>query len=218
MLSALDLKELENKAFRATQQDGLWDIYIGCVVLSMSVLAYSNASEAFPLARFSLFLVGLGISYLIFWAGKKYLITPRLGQVKFGPRRQKRKRILAIVLSAMVLLQLILLGGTLLLVSNPQWTADLGFTRTGNDVERMVVAVIGALIVGCSTAIIAYFNDFMRGYYIAIIISLAVFSLIYFGEPIYLIVAALLISIPGVVLFIRFMREHPVPPSQINHD
>jgi len=218
MLTTLDLKELEKKAFRATHQDGLWDIYMGCVVLSMSILAYSNASEAFPLVRFGLFLVGLGISYLIFWGGKKYLITPRLGQVKFGSRRQKRKRTLTYVLSGMVLLQLVLLVGTIFLGRNPQLAATLGFTSAGDDVERMVVAVIGAIIVGCSTAIIAYFNDFLRGYYIAFIMELAVFALIFFGEPIYLIVAGLLIIVPGVVLFIRFMREHPLPPAGANHD
>jgi hypothetical protein len=42
--------------------------------------------------------------------------------------------------------------------------------------------------------------------------------MIYFGEPIYLIIAGLLIIAPGVVLFIRFMRDHPLPPTTVNHD
>jgi hypothetical protein len=172
MKNTLDLKNLEKKAFRATHQDGLWDIYMGGVVMSMAILAYSEASEAFPLLRFSIFLFGLGASYLIFWAGKKYITTPRLGQVKFGPQRQNRKRTLAMVLAGMVFVQVVFLIGTIFLWRNPQWAASLGFGQTNPDLERLMVAVVGALFVGPSVALIAYFNDFTRGYYIAFIMSL----------------------------------------------
>jgi hypothetical protein len=218
MSSSLDLKNIEKKAFRAPHQDGLWDIYIGGVVLSMSVLAYSSASEARPVLRFGLYLAGMGVFYLIFWGGRKYLTTPRLGQVKFGPRRQRRKLTMTIILAGIVLLQAILLVGTIFLWMNPQWATSLGFSRSGLDSERLLVAIIGALFVGPSMVLIAYFNDFLRGYYIALILSLAVFSLIWFGQPIYLIVAALLILVPGVVLFFRFLRAHPLPPPEVSHD
>jgi hypothetical protein len=217
MNDIFDLKRLEKKAFRATHQDGLWDIYMGGVVMSMAVLAYHEDSDAFPLVRFSIFLFGLGAAYLIFWAGKKYITTPRLGQVKFGPQRQKRKRILAMVMSGMVFVQIVFLIGTTILWKNPQWAMSLEFVQTNQDVERMIVAVIGALFVGPSIALIAYFNDFMRGFYIAFIVSLGVFSLIWFGKPIYLIAAGLVIIVPGVILFVRFLREYPRPPAKVTH-
>lgn len=218
MNNIFDLKGLEKKAFRATHQDGLWDIYMGGVVMSMAVLAYSEASDAFPLLRFSIFLLGLGASYLIFWAGKKYITTPRLGQVKFGPQRQRRKRTLVMVMSGLVLVQAVLLIGTIILWRNPQWVASLGFGQANPDLERLIVAVIGAMFVGPSIALIAYFNDFVRGYYIAFIVSLGVFSLIWFGKPIYLIAVGLLIMIPGVILFVRFLQDHPLPPAEVTHD
>jgi hypothetical protein len=218
MTDLIDLRNIEQKAFRATHQDGLWDIYAGGVVLCMSFLAYTTDSEAKPFMRFGLFLAGLAVCYLIFWGGKKYLTTPRLGQVKFGPHRQKRKLIMVSVLSGIVLLQVIILAGTILMWKNPDWATRLGFHTTHRDLERMVVAIIGALFVGPSMIFMAYFNDFLRGYYIAIILSLAVFSLIWFGQPIYLIIAGLLIMIPGVVIFIRFLHEHPLPPAEASHD
>jgi hypothetical protein len=218
MSTSLDLKNIEKKAFRAAHQDGLWDIYIGGVVLSMSVLAYSTASEAKPFLRFGLYLAGMGMFYLIFWSGKKYLTTPRLGQVRYGPRRQKRKLTMMLVLAGIVLLQLIFLVGTIFLWVNPERATSLGFSHSGLDSERMLVAIVGALFVGPSMVLISYFNDFLRGYYIAFIMSLAVFSLIWFGQPIYLIIAALLIILPGVVVFVRFLREHPLPPSEVSHD
>lgn len=218
MSDSLDLKNIEKKAFRAVHQDGLWDIYIGGVVLCMSFLAYSTAGEAKPILRFGLYLAGMGVFYLFYWGGKKYLTTPRLGQVKFGPRRQKRKLTMMIVLAGIVLLQVVILFGTTLLWKNPVWAAQLGFSHSALDGERLLVAIIGALFVGPSMVLLAYFNEFLRGYYIAFILSLAVFSLIWFGQPIYLITSALLIILPGVVLFVRFLRTHPLPPAEVSHD
>ncbi len=217
MSETLDLKAIERKAFRATHQDGLWDIYIGGVVLCMTILTYSTDSEEFPLLSFGLYLLGLGASWLIFWAGKKFITAPRLGQVKFGPQRQRRKRTLVTILVGIVLLQTILVALTILLWANPEWAARLGITGSDPDIERLLVASIGALFVGPSMVILAYFKDFTRGYYIAFILSLAVFSLIWFGQPVYLIVAALIIMIPGVVLFVRFLRQHPLPPAEVRH-
>ena len=218
MTNTFDLKTIEKKAFRATHQDGLEDIYQGGVVLCMSFLAYTTASESKPLLRFGLFMAGLGLFYLIFWSGKKYITTPRLGQVKFGPQRQKRKLIMTSVLAAIVLVQVMLLAGTILLWKNPDWATRLGFHTTNQDLERMVVAIIGALFVGPSMVLLAYFNDFLRGYYIAFITSLAVFALIWFGQPVYLIIAGLVIMVPGVILFVRFLRQHPLPPTEASHD
>jgi hypothetical protein len=218
MSDTLDLKTIEKKAFRAVHQDGLWDIYIGGIVMSMSVLANSTSSEAKPFLRFGFYMAGMGVFYLLFWAGKKYLTIPRLGQVKFGPRRQKRRLTMMIVMVGIVLLQFVILLGTIFLWQNPERAAVLGFSQTDPDLERLLVATIGALFVGPSMVLLAYFNEFMRGYYIAVILSLAVFSLIWFGEPVYLIVAGLLILIPGVVLFIRFLRNHPLPPAEVSYD
>jgi hypothetical protein len=218
MSETLDLKNIEKKAFRSVNQDGLLDIQIGGVVLSMSVLPFITDSETFPILGFGLFLAGLILSYLVFWVGKKYITIPRMGQVKFGPRRQRRKLTLVLVLSGIVLLQVILLFGTIFLWAHPEWATRLGFSGSNPDLERLIVAVVGALFVGPSMALITYFNDFTRGYYIAVVLSLAVFSWIWFDQPLSLIVGGLLILIPGVVLFIRFLREHPLPPAEVTHD
>jgi hypothetical protein len=218
MSEKLDLKGIERKAFRSVHQDGLWDIYIGGIVLCMSFLAYTVSNEAKPLLRFGLYLAGMGVFYLIFWAGKKYLTTPRLGQVKFGPRRQKRKQIMLGVLAGIVGLLVVILVGTILLWKNPNLAARLGFSQANPDLERLLVATIGALFVGPSMVLLAYFNEFMRGYYIAVILSLAVFSLTWFGKPVYLVLSGLLIIIPGLILFVRFLRSHPLPPVEVTYD
>ena len=40
MNTQLSLKEVERKAFRATYQDGLWDLYFGLIVICMSIFVY----------------------------------------------------------------------------------------------------------------------------------------------------------------------------------
>jgi hypothetical protein len=218
MSTLLDLKSLERKTFRSVHQDGLRDVYIGGVLLCMSLLATSNTNSNNLLLRIGLCLAGIGLFYLIFWGGKKYLTLPRLGQVKFGPQRQKRKMTMIIILTGIVLLQVIILVGTLYLWTNPGWLAFLRSSPSDLDRERLLVATIGALFVGPSTVLIAYFNEFLRGYYIAFILSLAIFAYVWFSQPIYLVAAALLIMLPGIFLFIRFLRQHPLLSTESNHD
>ena len=218
MATTLDLKSLEKKAFRSMHQDGLLDINMGGTVASFAVLEYHQASEAFPLMQFSLFLAGLLASTIIFWVGKKFITVPRLGQVKFGPQRQRRARTLMMVLSGIVLLQVLIFIGTTVLWHNPQWAAKIGFGQATGDLGRLTVAIVGALFVGPSLTLVAFFTDFLRGYYIAFIISLGVFSLIWFDNPIYMIAAGLIVIIPGVILFIRFLRQYPLPPVAVTHD
>jgi hypothetical protein len=42
----------------------------------------------------------------------------------------------------------------------------------------------------------------------------AVFAMIWFNQQVYLLIAAAMIIIPGVVLFVRFLRKHPRPPAE----
>ena len=118
---------------------------------------------------------------------------------------------MALILAGIVLLQVLFVVGTALLRSNPDWGRQLGFGLSDPEYEHLLVAAIGVLFVGPSITLIAYFTDFPRGYYIAFILSLAVFLLIWFGEPLYLVAAGLVVIIPGMVLFIRFLRQHPLP-------
>jgi hypothetical protein len=217
MSTSLNLKEIERKAFRSTYQDGLWDIYIGGIILSMTVLVGSGEGETFTPQRLLLYILGMGVFGLVFWGGKKFLTVPRLGQVKFGAQRKRRSLTLGIILAGIVLLQVIFVAGTALLRSHPEWARGLGFGLASLDYEHLLVAAVGALFVGPSMILIAYFTDFLRGYYIALMLSLAVFLLIWFREPIYLIAAGLLVIIPGVVLLVRFLRQHPLPSTEARH-
>jgi len=218
MSTSLNLKEIERKAFRAAHQDGLWDIYFGGIILSMAIMLNPDQGELFQASRFGLYGFALMAACLIFLGGKLFITRPRLGQVKFGPQRKRRNLTLGIVLGCIVAMHTLIFIGSLLLWDHPEWAVRLGIAQMDADMERLLVAIITGMIVGPSMILIAYFLEFMRGYYIAFIMSLAAFSLVWFGEPVYLIAAGLVVIIPGVVLFIRFLRQYPLHRQEAHRD
>lgn len=217
MSTPLDLRNLEKRTFRTLFEDGLLDINIAGVVASMALLAFPPEEDTGRWARYGLFMVGLLASTLIYQLGKKFITGPRMGQVVFGPARRRRKATLAAILGAIVGVQVLFVLGSIVLWNNPDLAARLGWTGTP-DRERLIVSMIGALFVGPSMALMAYFNDFTRGYYIAVLLSLGVFLLIWFHSSLMMMAAAALIFIPGVVLFVRFLRKYPLPPVEARHD
>ena len=209
MVTQLDLKQIERKAFRSTYEDGLWDIYYGLIVVCMSIFIYRPETGYSPMNIFLSTLM-ITLSYALFWAAKKYITVPRMGQVRFGPERKQKAKRLAIILGVFVLFQVVLVGLTAL-----GW---LNNTLTKFDAGLLVVALIGSSIVGTSMIVVAYYSDFPRGYYIAIMMALAVFLMIYTNQPIYAILIGTLIIIPGVVLLVRFLKKYPRPDGTGSHE
>lgn len=217
MSDPLDLRQIEKKAFRTTWEDGLLDINFGGIVASFALLAILPAEDTFRFLRYVLFTVCAVGSMLIYQLGKKYITQPRIGQVTFGAMRKRRKAVLGVVLGGIVGLQVLIVLFSVLLMNNPGLAGQLGLPNAGQDFERLLVAVIGTLFVGPSLTLMAYFSDWSRGYYIAVLMSVAVFLLIWFDNYWFLMAAAALIIIPGVVLFIRFLRKYPLPPAEVPH-
>ncbi len=217
MTTQLNLKEIERKAFRSTYQDGLRDIHMGLVVVCMSIFVY-RPPEGYSLMNILLALAAFGAAYVLFWAGKKFITLPRMGQVRFGAARKQKKTTLTVILSVVVLIQLAVLGLTVLAWANPQVGAQVKSFFKASDVMDLVVAAVGSLFVGPSMILVAYFTDFQRGYYIAVLMSLAVFLMLYLNQPIYPILIGTLIVLPGLVIFVRFLRKYPLPHEGANHE
>src|SRR4030043_338092 len=210
MSNVLDLKQIERKAFRSTYEDGLLDIFMGAFVACMAITLYHPESGYSPMNIIGMILI-YAVVYSLFWAAKKYITLPRMGQVRFGPTRQHKKKTLAIILGIIVLIQTIFVGMTIVGWHNPVFGEKL-FGSFGNySMEHLAVAALGSLFVGPSMLVIAYLIDFPRGYYIAVLMALAVFLMILINQPIYPVGISGLIILPGVVLFINFLKKYPIP-------
>jgi hypothetical protein len=179
----------------------------------MSVFLYRPESGYSPVNIIVMVLL-LSVAYGLFWAGKKYITLPRMGQVRFGPVRQQRKKTMAIILGIIVLIQVLFVGLTAIGRYYPQVGGSL---FGGNDAELIVVAAISSLFVGVPMLLIAYMNDFPRGYYIVVMMSLAVFLMILTNQPLYPAVLGILIIIPGVVLMINFLKKYPLHQQEETH-
>ena len=109
----LSVKEAERKAFRlSNSQDGLYDIFVGTYFVLLSVMPWLDENGLqtpwnVVLVMTLGFLILFGIILL-----KKFLIAPRIGQVRYGADRKKRMKRLAIVMAVLFLLTLILFGMT----------------------------------------------------------------------------------------------------------
>jgi hypothetical protein len=213
MSTQLDLKEIERKAFRSTYQDGLWDIYFGVIVICMAVFIIRPAGGYCPV-NIVLAVCAMAGAYSLFWAAKKYITLPRMGQVRFGEPRTKRRQTLAILGGVVVLIQVVFIALQLYAMEHPEIGVKLNAFLKDRDAMNLAVASIGALFVCPGMLLVAYFRDFSRGYYIAILMGLAVFLTLYLNQPVYPILIGGLIVLPGLVLLARFMKTYPLQPKE----
>ena len=212
-----NLKELERKAFLSTFQDGLWDVTWGLIVIGMAFFVY-RPEQGYGIQNFVLLLLTFSLANLVFWVGKKFITVPRMGQVSFGPLRKQKARTLAFILGAFIMVQAAIVLVTQAGGLNAGFGVMLSFLLGSGSLGRMPVAVVGSLFVGPSMILIAFFSDFSRGYYVAILMALEVFLMILLNQPIYPILIGTLILIPGVVLFIRFLRKYPLYREETAHE
>jgi len=217
MSAVLNLKEIERRAFRSTYQDGLWDIYFGAIVMAMAAFMY-RPEDGYSLANIILAMVVIAVAGGLLLVGKMLITLPRMGQVRFGPARKQKGTTLAIILGLVVLVQVGIVGLTAFDWLNPQVGAQINDFLAGHSLERLAVAAVGSLFVGPSMILIAYFSDFPRCYYIAVMMSLAGFLMILLNRPVYAVIIGGLISLPGLVLFVRFLKRYPLPQEEVSNE
>lgn len=198
-----NLKEAERKVFTATFQDGLLEIFLGCFVLMFAIAPLLSVSLGDFWSSF-VFLPFWALVYLAIHFVRKHVVRPRLGQVGFGPAR--KARLVRFNLWMLLVLVAGLLLGILAAVNplGPGWIYQ---------------AVFGLLVLALAS-VAAYFLDFDRLYLYGVLFAFSpmVGEWLYqnlgashHGYPIVFGAAASLMILTGLILFIRFLREHPLP-------
>ena len=94
-MEQLNAKALEKKAFRSFFKDGIYDLFLGLILLSFGLPLIFNefgwldyVTHRLPLLIPILLNVG---ALLLFVFGKKFITTPRLGVVHFRKTRKRRR-------------------------------------------------------------------------------------------------------------------------------
>ena len=196
MKQPLDLKSLERKAFRSFYQDGIWDIFFGLMMLAMWVPTLFDNMDNKGIRTISLILIEMmAVFFLIF--GKKAITTPRLGNVNFG---EKRKRRLVYIIGV----NLFSLGALLALALARNAYPEQ-FNASGGDIISSVGLGIWITFI---TSVMAYFLDFNRLYLYALIYGSTFALVLLLDIPLLFLIAALLILLPGLFIFVRFLNEN----------
>lgn len=207
MTEVPDLRKIEREVHATKFIDGLVEIQMGLLLLAGFVLMLlSSRAES-----------DSGIGYLPYWflicltiaaipiLGKKFITKPRLGSMKPGPVRRKRMRLAAWALGFMVLLQV--------LAVMAQATGDVK-----PDFDRLAIVTLAAMFVFIPLIALAYFNNFTRGYLHAVLVAFSVMCIIQFDTLIPLLASGVIILTIGLIVFITFLREYPLPEEETGDD
>ncbi len=154
--------------------------------------------------------VGIGLAF--FLIAKKYITQPRLGVVKFGFKQKARKIKTLIVLSINFIILLILY---VLRFINPELSL-----RFPGYLEGLI---IGLLFITVPLFFAAYFLQYPRLYFTALLVGLSFFLTdlfsIFIPEPFDALIAFSIISsiiiFIGIVSLIKFIRKYPLPKEEM---
>lgn len=185
------LTELERRAWRATFDDGLFDLVLGATLLMLGV------SGILPNDRwlYPLFFVVVGV----FWIIKRRVVLPRTGTVRFAEPRRRRKLVSTAVLGASALLgvavtMVFALGG-----DAARWLQEHPIVFEAG-FPAMVLVVFAAL-----ASLLEVRRVFLMG-----IVFAASFGLhLQLHDTRVFVIGGAVLMLPGIVLFTRFLRDHP---------
>lgn len=211
MSHQISLKEAERKVFRATYNDGLWDIFLGCFFSMFAIAPFLSPSLG-DFWSSAVFIPFLGLVYLVISLLRKYVVTPRVGLVKFGQAR-KTKLLKFTVLMLVVNIIAFILGSI----------AALSFGRIPGQMYTFIFGLI--LLIGFSIA--AYFLDFNRLYIYGLLLGLSPLVgewlwtqgyAAHHGFPLTFGIVTGIMILVGLVVFLRLLRDNPVPIEGIPSD
>jgi hypothetical protein len=198
MSTELNLKDLERKAFRSFYQDGIWDIYFGACMLVLYLTSFMGGIESKPV-KYGLTLLLFALASAFLTLGKKFITAPRLGQVKFGAERTKK----GWVMVGINLFSLIVLAGAIYFF-NRQAGIDL-------ELKELWVPIGMGVWITFITAIMAFFLDFDRLYVYAVMYGGTFTAVMLMDTPIIFLITSLIILIPGIIIFARFLSQTSLP-------
>ena len=195
MPETVSLKEIERKAWTSYFEDGLWDIFLGSMLLIGGIRSLTDN------VWYTLLVLSLAI---VLPLGKKLITIPRLGYVKFGPARKLKlgKAKAALVISVLAVFALFLL--------------PVLFTHSGLPLPRMPISPIMAVWIAAFFGLLAYYLDFKRLYVYGLLYGISEVLWGQFGKPVGPVTQTIIgiaILVIGLVVFVRFLGKYPLPPK-----
>ena len=208
MSTSMDLKEIERRAYLSYYGDGLLDIFVGLVIMSIP----------FHIITDTVWMSGIMIAVLLpLWAGSKRLITiPRMGMVKFGPARTGS--LIRMYAAVVVGLFITFLAGLGVFVASgdgiPPWLdVTLGWL-VENSLLALGFVSLGILSFGAAMSRISR----LYGYGLLGLITLAAGHFLGGSGALCTALWGALVILCGLFMLARFLREYPVAPEEVHNE
>jgi hypothetical protein len=209
MSEQISLKQAEHRAFTAAFEDGLWDIFIGCVV-SMFAIAPLLSARLGDFWSSAVFLPFFAAVFLVIRALRKHVVVPRIGRVTFGAARKAKLMRFNFVMLAVNIGALAL--GTIVAVKF-------------RSMSGLLTTFIFALIILTGSSLAAYLLGFRRLYVYGLLVAASPLvgewlwvnkGATHHGFPITFGVTAGIMILTGLLIFMRLLRQSPLPtmPSE----
>ncbi len=197
------LKSAERRVFRTALADGLWDVFIGCILLMFAIAPLLSESLG-DFWSSVIFLPFWGLVYFAIRAVRRHFIAPRIGTVRFSSMRKKKLKLFSMVVASINALML-LAGIIALLVYDSQ-------------VPGGIWAWLMGLFALCSFSLAAYLLDYPRFYAYGLLLAAAPqlgewlhthYGATHHGYPLVFGVTSGVIILIGIGTMIRLLVTHP---------
>ncbi len=206
MSLVLNLKEIERKAWISVFSDGLYDLWLGWLLLQMGGVYMLSKLNTSDLMLTLINLGTYGLSLVLLRLGKRYITLPRMGRVKFSPRRRSRVKLVTVITFVIVG---VTFGLTLLSIGRQK-------SLLGEQVSPLAGPFLISLFFLVFFWTAAYFLEYRHLFLIGLMFALpepvlavlAGYLSIPFALMVWLIPVTIVISM-GLVTLRRFLREHP---------
>ncbi len=197
MTGNIDLKEIERKAWTSFYQDGLWEFALGLamIIIWIDMITQDRLEWLMPAAMLAVPL----FIYLI----KRFVVIPRVGYVKFGGVRRVRnlKAVAVLAVSVLIGIAMAFAAGGMI----PDFHKWLGQNWIP------IFFLFKALII---FSLLAWLMDYPPLYYSGTVFALGLGLGSLFNSHLIFLAAWLLILIPGIYMFVRFLMKYPLPGEE----
>ena len=215
MAQPITSTEVQRRVLRLLNyEDGLCDMTLGVMYLLLGIYPVTRRLLG-PALNLLLFLALLAILVAGQLYARRVVSAPRIGMAK--PRRTPAKTALLAITVVLVLATFGLVLATLL---SPQPLPEPRWTRLPEWVSDLDVDILVGLAIVGLFSLLAYFSGVLRLYLYGWLIglgnlastALSLYAGMAFNLP--LVIAAGIILLIGVSLFIRFLNKYPIPTAE----
>lgn len=196
MESSLDIKKIEKKAYRESQQDGLMEFVMGICLLAMSTRLLSRV-------LIGMFPIAMILFSPILSAMRKRFTYPRTGYVKLVEDKPK-DAITGITLVTLIIIAV--LAVAFILFAD---VGDFGLWLKWVPLWAGVVLAIMFVSLAAKSATTRYYIFALWSLLYGLVLSILDFEPVETGTLLYFLAMGALLTPSGLVIFIRFLRKYP---------